>query len=278
MENRSEFIANATEEFVVVQEAKKVIPHIPEGYEAVETDGVGYVMRRKSEGSLFTWIPIRELPENGNLYEGSWNSVYNRQFGIRKTVQFERHAVIGVPANLSEQMISIDKYKGIWISSYPISRSEAGKLQSVAGKRPVTNVDSFAARRLAEDFERSEDVTSHLTMGFEYDSMWEWFWQTYENQSELYEYEKDFAKKEVPANRTPQITGTGFAINNIYDVISDTCEWTQECRKGDFLHVFRDSHRFSETVKEKMMTPKRKFVFADNKFDHVGFRVVLTLR
>ena len=277
MENRSEFIANATDEVTV--EKKVVAPCIPAGYVEVKTDGVGYVIRRKSDDSLFTWIPVWELPENGSAIDGSWNSVYRDQFGIRQTVQFERHPVIGMFANLGEQMRSIQKHKGFWISSYSMSLNSAtGKLQSVAGERPVTNVDSFTARRLAEDFEKTEEVTSHLTMGCEFDSMWEWFWQTCDSPHELYEYEKYFAKKEMPANREPQITGTGYEVNNIYDVISDTCEWTQECRKGDFLHVFRDSHRFSETVKDKMATPKRRFVFADNKFDFVSFRVVLTLR
>lgn len=270
MKNRSEFTKEAV--------TKNATPYIPKGYEEVKTEGVGFVIQRKSDGSQLTWVPVSELEANGNVFEGAYNSMYNNQFGVRKTVQFDRYSVVEVPADLGEQLRSIQKYGGFYVSRYHISRSDTGKLQSVADQRPITNIDFCAARRIAEDFERNEELTTHLLMGCEYDTMWEWIWSTCLDKSALYALQEKYIERDIPSNRTPQITGTGYNLNNICDAISDTCEWTQECRRSDYLVTFRDCHRFSDTVYQKMMTPKRRFVFGDNKFDHVSIRVAVTFR
>ena len=62
---------------------------------------------------------------------------------------------------LLEQLESVKKYGGFYISRYTISKSSAGKPQSVKGKL-MGNINFNDAKKMASTIEDSEAVKSHL--------------------------------------------------------------------------------------------------------------------
>ncbi len=73
--------------------------------------------------------------------------------------------------NCLEQFESVKKYGGFYISRYNISKSSAGKPQSVKGVMPWVNINFDDAKKVASTIEDNEAVKSHLTFGAEYDSV-----------------------------------------------------------------------------------------------------------
>ena len=155
-----------------------VNPPIPEGYKHVCGEwNNGFVIERCSDGSQFVWIPVGSLDSNGTL-DGEH---FSEKFGRRNYMNDEfsddefNEALNG---ELLEQLESVKKYGGFYISRYNISKSSAGKPQSVKGVMPWVNINFYEAKKVASIVEDNEVVKSHLTFGAEYDSVLEWFIKT----------------------------------------------------------------------------------------------------
>ena len=148
-----------------------VNPPIPEGYKHVCGEwNNGFVIERCSDGSQFVWIPVGSLDSNGTL-DGEH---FSEKFGRRNYMNDEfsddkfNEALNG---ELLEQLESVKKYGGFYISRYNISKNSAGKPQSVKGVRPCVNINFDDAKKIASTIEDNEAVKSHLTFGAEYDSV-----------------------------------------------------------------------------------------------------------
>lgn len=210
-----------------------VNPIIPEGYKHVCGEwNNGFVIERCSDGSQFVWIPVGSLDSNGTL-DGEH---FSEKFGRRNFMndEFSDHEFNEtLNGELLEQLESVKKYGGFYISRYNISKSSAGKPQSVKGIRPWVKINFNDAKKIASTIEDNEAVKSHLTFGAEYDSVLEWFIKTeVKTFAEIAEDSTEWGNHCNTENSPKKVVETGsrekWCANNIYDLAGNVDEWTQE--------------------------------------------------
>lgn len=227
-----------------------VNPPIPEGYKYVCGEwNNGFVIERSSDGSQFVWIPVGSLDSDGTL-DGEH---FSEKFGRRNYQDDEfsdskfNEALNG---ELLEQLESVKKYGGFYISRYNISKSSVGKPQSVKGVMPWVNIKFDDAKKVASTIEDNEAVKSHLTFGAENDSVLAWFIKSNaRTRSEIAEDSTNWGNHWNTKNSPRKVVETGsseeWCTNNIYDFAGNVDEWTQEkngssCRAirgGDYCNV-----------------------------------------
>ena len=210
-----------------------VNPIIPEGYKHVCGEwNNGFVIERCSDGSQFVWIPVGSLDSNGTLDGEHFSEKFGRRnFMNDKFSDDEFNEVLS--DELLEQLESVKKYGGFYISRYNISKSSAGKPQSVKGIRPWGKINFNDAKKIASTIEDNEAVKSHLTFGAEYDSVLKWFIKTeIKTLAEIAEDSTEWGNHCNTENSPKKVVETGsrekWCANNIYDLAGNVDEWTQE--------------------------------------------------
>lgn len=209
-----------------------VNPPIPEGYKHVCGEwNNGFVIGRSSDGSQFVWIPVGSLDSNGTL-DGEH---FSEKFGRRNYIDDEFSYGFNEDLNdeLLEQLKSVKKYGGFYISRYNISKSPEGKPQSVKGVMPWVNINFDDAKKVASTIEDNQAIKSHLTFGAEYDSVLEWFIKTeVKTLAEIAEDSTEWGNYWNTENSPKKVVETGsreeWCTNNIYDFAGNVDEWTQE--------------------------------------------------
>ena len=222
-------------------------PPILEGYKHICGEwNNGFVIERKSDGSQFVWIPVGSLNFNGTLDGEYFSEKFGRR-NYRSDFFSEDDYNEELNDELLEQLESVKKYGGFYISRYNISRNSASleKPQSVKGVRPWIGITFDDAKKVASTMEDNETVKSHLTFGAEYDSVLEWFLNTkvktfdeiVNDSSKWGNYSRDLAK-----------TGSReeWCVNNIYDFAGNVVEWTQEQIFDGLYRVLRGSSCFDD--------------------------------
>lgn len=210
-------------------------PPIPERYKHVCGKwNNGFVIERRSDGSQFVWIPVESLKSNGTL-DGEH---FVEKFG-RRNYMNSIFSADDEPLNdeLLEQLGSVKKYGGFYISRYNISMSRARKPQSVKGAWAYGSVNFNEAKAIASTIEDNEAVKSHLTFGAEYDSVLEWLietgvkgrWDIVKDSTEWGNYSNT---KNSPYNPVKTGSKEEWCANNIYDLAGNGNEWTQEQRES----------------------------------------------
>jgi formylglycine-generating enzyme required for sulfatase activity len=210
-----------------------VNPPIPEGYKHVCGEwNNGFVIERCSDGSQFVWIPVGSLDSNGTLDGEHFSEKFGRRNYMKNNFSDdEYHEALN--KELLEQLESVKKYGGFYISRYNISKSSEGKPRSVKGVMPWVRVTFDDAQKIASTIEDNEAVKSHLTFGAEYDSVLEWFIKTkVKTLAEIAEDSTDWGNywNTVTSAKEKVETGSGeeWCANNIYDFAGNVEEWTQE--------------------------------------------------
>ena len=150
-------------------------------------------------------------------------------------------------------MKSVKKYHGFYISRYEISKSKNEKPLSIAKGKKWCNVTALEARNIASMMEKTEQVTSHLMYGSEYDSIMEW----------IRNYDKKFIVQKIPEGGIENLE-----VNNIYDLFSAEDVITQELYK-ESLFVTRGGEEFEVT--------SRSYLYFSEKYDSTTFRVALCI-
>ena len=210
-----------------------VNPPIPERYKHVCGKwNNGFVIERCSDGSQFVWIPVGSLDSNGTL-DGEH---FLEKFGRRNYMNDEfsdDEFNEALNDELLEQLESVKKYGGFYISRYNISKSSEGKPQLVKGVMPWVNINFDDAKKVASTIEDNEAVKSHLTFGAEYDSVLEWFIKTeIKTLAEIAEDSTEWGNHWNTENSPKKVVETGsreeWCANNIYDFAGNVDEWTQE--------------------------------------------------
>lgn len=210
-----------------------VNPPIPEGYKHVCGEwNNGFVIERCSDGSQFVWIPVGSLDSNGTLDGEHFSEKFGRRNYINEEFS-EDEFNEALNGELLKQLESVKKYGGFYISRYNISKSSAGKLQSVKGVMPWVSINFDDAKKDASTIEDNEAVKSHLTFGAEYDSVLEWFIKTeVKTVAEITEDSTEWGNHWNTENSPRKIVETGsreeWSANNIYDFAGNVSEWTQE--------------------------------------------------
>ena len=206
-------------------------PPIPEGYKHFCGEwNNGFVIERCSDGSQFVWIPVGSLDSNGTL-DGEH---FSQKFGKRKyrNCEFDDY-YDALNGELLEQLESVKKYGGFYISRYNISKSSEGKPQSVRGVMPWVEIHFEDAKEVSSTIEDNEAVKSHLTFGAEYDSVLEWFIETeVKTLAEIAEDSTEWGNHWNTKNSPRKLVETGsreeWCANNIYDFAGNVNELTQE--------------------------------------------------
>lgn len=255
-----------------------VNPPIPEGYKHVYGEwNNGFVIERCSDGSQFVWIPVGSLDSNGTL-DGEH---FSEKFGRRN---YRNDDFLDVEFNetlndeLLEQLESVKKYGGFYISRYNISKSSAGKPQSVKGVMPWVSINFDDAKEIASTMEDNEAVKSHLTFGAEYDSVLEWFIKTgaqtraeiAEDSTEWGNYCNNFPNKVVETG-----TRERWCANKIYDFAGNVDEWTQEQHNSSY-RVFRGGDCNDDG--DDYPVAYRGYDHPGKDFFTTGFRVALYIK
>ena len=208
-----------------------VNPPIPEGYKHVCGEwNNGFVIERCSDGSQFVWIPVGSLDSNGTLDGEHFSEKFGRRNYMNDEFSDDKFNEV-LNGELLEQLESVKKYGGFYISRYNISKSSAGKPQSVKGVMPWVNINFYDAKKVASTIEDNEAVKSHLTFGAEYDSVLEWFIKT-KTLAEIVEDSTEWGNYWNTENSPKKVVETGsreeWCANNIYDFAGNVDEWTQE--------------------------------------------------
>lgn len=222
-----------------VYSANYANPPIPEGYKHVCGEwNNGFVIERCFDGNQFVWIPVGSLGANGTI-DGEH---FSEKFGRRNYMNDEFSADEfneALNGKLLEQLESVKKYGGFYISRYNISKSSEGKPQSVKGVMPWVNINFDDANKIASTIEDNEAVKSHLTFGAEYDSILEWFIKTeVKILAEIAGNSTRWGNHWNTENSPREVLETGsreeWCANNIYDFAGNVKEWTQERYKSSY--------------------------------------------
>ena len=257
-----------------------VNPIIPEGYKHVCGEwNNGFVIERSSDGSQFVWIPVGSLDSNGT-FDGEH---FSEKFGRRNYMNDEfsddgfSEALNG---ELLEQLESVKKYGGFYISRYNISKNSAGKPQSVKGVMPWVNINFNDAKKIASTIEDNEAVKSHLTFGAEYDSVLEWFIKTeVKTLAEITENSTEWGNHWNTENSPKKVVETGsrkeWCANNIYDFAGNVDEWTQEQNESSYRVI-----RGGDYGNNGLIYPVayRGFGNPSIGYDDTGFRATLYIK
>ena len=218
-----------------------VNPPIPEGYKHVCGEwNNGFVIERCSDGSQFVWIPVGSLDSNGTLDGKHFSEKFGRR-NYRNNKFLYEGFYEPLKGELLEQLESVKKYGGFYISRYNISKSSAGKPQSVKGVEPWANISFNDAKKIASTIEDNEAVKSHLTFGAEYDSVLEWFIKTgvktlAEIAGDSTEWGNFWDIENSPLKRFETGSREKWCANNIYDFAGNVNEWTQEIYHGNLSY------------------------------------------
>lgn len=252
-----------------------VNPPIPEGYKHVCGEwNNGFVIERCSDGSQFVWIPVGSIDSNGTL-DGEH---FSEKFGRRNYMNNEFNEALN--DELLEQLESVKKYGGFYISRYNISKSSEGKPQSVKGVMPWVNINFDDAKKVASTIEDNEAVKSHLTFGAEYDSVLEWFIKTeVKTLTEIVEDSTEWGNHWNTENSPKKVVETGsreeWCANNIYDFAGNVDEWTQEQNKSSRRvirgGVYLDNGAYYPVA-------YRGYCCPNNIYDDTGFRATLYIK
>ena len=214
-----------------------VNPPIPEGYKHVCGEwNNGFVIERCSDGSQFVWIPVGSIDSNGTLDGEHFSEKFGRRNYMNNEFSDDEFNE-ALNDELLEQLESVKKYGGFYISRYNISKSSEGKPQSVKGVMPWVNINFDDAKKVASTIEYNEAVKSHLTFGAEYDSVLEWFIKTeIKTLAEIAEDSTEWGNHWSTENSPKKVVETGsreeWCANNIYDFAGNVDEWTQEQNKS----------------------------------------------
>ena len=208
-------------------------PPIPKGYRHILGEwNNGFTIERDSDGSQFVWIPVGSLDSNGTLDGEHFSEKFGRRNYMNDKFSDDEFNE-ALNDELLEQLESVKKYGGFYISRYNISKSSEGKPQLVKGIMPWVNINFDDAKKIASTIEDNGAVKSHLTFDAEYDSVLEWFIKTeVKTLAEIAEDSTEWGNHWNTENSPKKVVETGsreeWCANNIYDFAGNVDEWTQE--------------------------------------------------
>ena len=257
-----------------------VNPPIPEGYKHVCGEwNNGFVIERCSDGSQFVWIPVGSLDSNGTLDGEHFSEKFGRRNYMNNEFSDDEFNE-ALNDELLEQLESVKKYGGFYISRYNISKSSAGKPQSVKGVMPWININFYDVKKIASTIEDNEAVKSHLTFGAEYDSVLEWFIKTeVKTLAEIAEDSTEWGNHWNTENSPRKVVETGsrekWCANKIYDFAGNVDEWTQEQNESSFPVVRGGC---CDDGGDGYPVAYRYFRYPNNVYDYTGFRATLYIK
>lgn len=255
-------------------------PIIPEGFKRVAGHwNNGFTIKDELERSQFVWVPVGMLDANGTLDGVNFNSQFGRR-NYQNDDFSKKEFNEEMTPELFEMCQSIEKYGGFYVARYAISKSSKGKPQSVKGAMPWVHIKYTYAKEVAESMIKTEQVTSHLMYGAEYDTVLEWFIKT--DAKTFVEIAEDSTNwgNHVNTEEAPRkVVKTGdrkhWCVNNIYDFAGNTDEWTQE-KYSKMGCVLRGGT--CNSVGSAFPVSYRDFRAHNDSYANTSFRVALCIK
>ena len=255
-------------------------PPIPKGYRHILGEwNNGFTIERDSDGSQFVWIPVGSLDSNGTLDGENFSEKFGRR-NYRNDEFSDDEFNEALNGELLEQLESVKKYGGFYISRYNISKSSEGKPQSVKGVMPWVNINFDDAKKVASTIEDNEAVKSHLTFGAEYDSVLEWFIKTkVKTLAEIAKDSTEWGNYWDTENSPRKVVETGsreeWCANNIYDFAGNVNELTQELYQISYCVIrggcYYDGENLCSVACRNVYNP-------DDVYFDTGFRATLWIK
>ena len=257
-----------------------VNPPIPEGYKHICGEwNNGFVIERYSDGSQFVWIPVGSLDSNGTLDGDHFSEKFGRRnYMDERFLNDEFNEALN--DELLEQLESVKKYGGFYISRYNISKSSVGKPQSIQGVMPWVNINFYDAKKIASTIEYNKAVKSHLTFGAEYDSVLEWFIKTeVKTLAEIAWNSTEWGNHWNTENSPCKVVETGsreeWCANNIYDFAGNVQEWTQEQEKSSHRVIRSGGYK---NLGSNFPVACRYCMVPNHDYSYNGFRATLCIK
>ena len=268
-------------------------PKIPKGYEYLEGKWYnGFVIRRICDGSEFVWVPYG-IDTLSKFCKGQCNIWFGKAYGTSNLTQkYEDPPTIeGL-----EQIRSVFKYGGFYISRYNLSLNSKGEPQSKINEAPWLGGNFYEAKEIASRLENRKNLKSHLLYGKEYDSVLHWFEVTKARTKEELEkdssnwgkYYKGYVSKggfmtvdmflnpepKPEVKFIPDKTGQ-IQTNGIYDFAGGVREWTQEETNSKERRVVRGGDKWSLGNEEPVAMRRSVWV---NSCSPIGIRAALWMK
>ena len=209
-----------------------------------------------SDGNEFVWIPVATISEMAREIDGaSLDANGNKQyrgvlynFGTTLSANTEKgwsadSTSYREPANLSystqeeynKMVKQVEKYKGFYVGRYETSVVN-NVAQSKSGKTSTNNVSWYNLYKTqiayAQETDSTKSVVSSMIWGSQYDAMMRWM------QSNGVDVTSTTASKVQNATSNTGSTTGGTSkdiINNVYDLLGNRFEWTQEAYSNSYL-------------------------------------------
>lgn len=173
----------------------------------------------RQQYNQFVWVP--SIPEEVKLKKEIYISIYQERYRNNPIYRCEDAAVNAV----QQEMKSMQKYHGFFVSRYYISKTENGIPMSVKGNKPWTSVDYIEARTASYTLEDSQEVHTHLLFEQECISMIQWINKSGTKLLETSDTESSLVYKAKRKLFPKKIKETGenpdLSVNNIADFKSN---------------------------------------------------------
>lgn len=254
-------------------------PPIPQRYHYIEGNwNDGFVIERNNDGSQFVWVPVGILNAKSTLDGRN----YKEQFGRKaweKDIFSSKYYHEDLTKELLEQIRSVKKYGGFYISRYNISKGENNIPQSVKGKRPWTELTWHEARSVSNNFENDESIKSHLIYGAEYDTVLSWFMKINGKANNLINQDSTKLGNHLNSKDAPhKIVETGsreeWSLNRIYDFAGNVYEMTQEEYNTSEYSIRGACYKMLGFVSK---ATSRVHANKNSVYDDTGFRIALCI-
>jgi len=224
----------------------------------------------------FVWIPVAEISEMANLVSTTDNKDANGRINYQgKLYNFTSTGATELtnygqgtesarePANIGDntsrfttitwtedyyqkafnKMVeSVKQYKGFYVGRYEMSLSSTGKAQSKSGETSLAN-DSDANNwwglyEKALTYSNS-GVISEMIWGCQYNAMLRWMQGN--SIAVTSSTPTDTSRNATASKNTTRVTGaqkSNDILNNIYDLLGNSAEWTQQA-SSNYHRVYR---------------------------------------
>lgn len=257
-------------------------PPIPSGFEHVCGKwNSGFVIECKFDRSQFVWIPVGFLMTNGTLDGNFFTEKFGRRH-FKKEDEFSQEKFHEqITEELSKQIESVKEYGGFYTSRYCISiYTHSKNPMSVRGNTPLTSMDFAQVKMFAQWFDYTNEVSSHLMYGAEYDTVMEWIIESSaKTWKEVVKYSSNWGNYWNSPEGEKGIAVTGsrekWCVNNIFDLAGNVKLWTQE-RFGEADCVLRGGSYYDDGVSHP--AAERTTISSKYPYYGAGFRVTLCLK
>ena len=150
----------------------------------------------------------------------------------------------------NKMVASVAEYKGFYVGRYEMSiNATSGKAESTAGATSANNSSSSANNwwglyEKALTYSQS-GVISEMIWGCQYDAMMRWMQGNSINVTST--TPTDTSRATIASKNSTRVTGSADSndiLNNIYDILGNSYEWTQEA-SYTYTRVLRGGNSYS---------------------------------